>query len=509
MRRTVALLVLALGVPPARADVLALKDGRFVEGVKVQQVEGGYKLLYKNGEVFVPVSMVQECLIEGEKGYEPRSEEERAKLEKGLVPFEGRWVPKGERDSLVAKRRTEKKKKIEERKAHREWRNRYTSKSTNFEFEYTIDPEVFENLKNMMETYYTVFTKKWGISRPNKLGRLKVCFYHDYDSFLQVGGAGWGVLGYFRFIDPLELNFFYERIDPDFTIWVMFHETNHYLTHLIDPDFDYPHNINEPFAEYYGASRWDPVKKEMSVGHVLEGRLTEVLTDIQGGEWKGLEDYLRDKLGYDNYTWGWSFVHFMMETPKYAPKFKSFYLGLARDPAIPRIQHMGDRRTVSGEEMLKAFQRYLGVKDLKPLEKEWHEYIKTKLKLETHRGYEQAAMAAQSTGQNVKARRFFKLAIEKGSTNPTVYRRYAASLRHEGKDSEAAQMLRKAIELGPLEAELYAELGAALRGLKDPKNKDEGKRLFALAKEMDPDNIEIAYLEAVEEVTKETGKRKP
>ena len=496
MRSASALLplVLLLGAAPfASADMLMLKDGRSIEGVKIEKGDGAYTVHYKNGDVRIPEGLVRDCLVEGEGGYEPRNDEEKAKIAQGLVPFEGKWMKKAERDALVAKRLAEKKKRIEDAKAHREWRHRWMTKGTNFDFEYTIPPEIFESYKNLMETYYTVFTKKWNIQRPPKVGRLKVCFYHDYDSFLQVSGGGYGVLAYYRFMPPRELNFFYDRVAPEFTTAVMFHEANHYLTHLIDLDFDYPHCINEAFAEYYGGSKWDPVKKEMTTGGLQEGRLTEVQTDIQGGEMRSLDKYLTDQLGYEDYTWGWSFVHFMMETPKYASKFQKFYVGLAKGKDVERVPSQGTMRTVQGPEILRVFKKYMGVDDIPALEKEWYEYIKG-LKLTTSRGYEEAGFAALGTGQRIKAKRFFKMAVDKGSTNPQLYERYADVLRSEDHVDEAIPLLKKGIELDPLSASLYLSLGKALRASSRDEDKTEGERMLKLARELDPDNVDLEIL---------------
>jgi hypothetical protein len=486
---------------PAAADMLLLKDGRVVEGPKIEEQEDGYHVKFSNGEVVVPKDQVKDCLVQGDQGYVPRDDEEKARLEKGLVPFEGRWVPKAERDAAVGKKIAEKKKRLEEAKAHREWRNRYTVKTANFDFEFTIPPDVAKGYMELMETYYSVFTKYWGIQRPPKAGKLKVCFYRDYDSFLETSGAGYGTLAYYRFVDPRELNFYYDRLDPEETIAIMFHEANHYLSHLVDLDFSYPHCIGEAMAEYYGGSRWDPVKKQMDLGHVQDGRLTEVMTDMQGGEMKKLEDYLRGQLGYDDYTWGWSFVHFMMETPKYTPKFKQFFLALARAKDIQRTG-TGRHRTVLGEEFLRAFKKHMGVQDLSKLEQEWYEHVKA-LKFEGVRGYERAALAALSTGQKLKATRYFKLALEKGSKNPAVYLRYSSLLLSDNKAQEAVDLLKKGIPFDPMNADLYAALGRATRRLDGDANKAEGKRLLELAREIDPDNVELDLL--IEEAVGKVG----
>ncbi len=62
----------------------------------------------------------------------------------------------------------------------------------------------------LMEAYFTQFVKDWRIQVPKGLGKLKVCLYSNYDDMVQIGGAGGGVLGYFRFVPPLELNFFHD-----------------------------------------------------------------------------------------------------------------------------------------------------------------------------------------------------------------------------------------------------------------------------------------------------------
>ncbi len=277
----------------------------------------------------------------------------------------------------------------------------------------------------------------------------------------------------------------------------MFHEANHYLTHLIDLNFHYPHNINEAMAEYYGASKWDPKKKKMKIGGILEGRLTEVMTDIQGGEMAKLEDYLTNKLGYKDYTWGWTFVHFMMETPKYAKKFKKFFLGLARDGDVKRTSE-GGRMTVTGANFLTAFKKKMKVKNISVLEKEWYAYIKQNMKLTSHRGYEHAARAAMGTDRPIRAKRFYKLAIENDSVNPAVYLQYAELLqRKSGNLEEALSLIEKAIKIDPLYSESYLRLAR----IKDRQGEEkEAKRLRRLVREMDPDNTSLMFEDALGKV---------
>jgi tetratricopeptide (TPR) repeat protein len=243
----------------------------------------------------------------------------------------------------------------------------------------------------------------------------------------------------------------------------------------------------------------------MSLGHVQDGRLTEVMTDIQGGEEKKLEAYLQDQLGYDDYTWGWSFVHFMMETPKYQPKFKKFFLAIARDKDIARTGE-GFHRTVAGPEILKAFKRIMGIDDLAALEQEWYAHIKS-LEFGSVRGYERAGLSALSTGREIKAEKYFKLALEKGTKNPAVFLRYAGLLTRKDRAEEAVELLKKGLPHDPLNAQMYAALGRATRRLDGEENQAQGKRWLELARELDPDDVEheLHLEEAVEMAAEGAG----
>ena len=495
-----SILVAAGATPrPVSADTVLLKDSRILDCPHAEkQADGSWTLHFVNGDIVLPAAMVKEAWIVGAQGYEPKDDEEKAKLEKGLVPYEGEWIPKAERDAKAAKRAAEAKRKIEEAKAHREWRNRYKTKTANFEFEYTIPPDIAKGYIDLMETYYGVFTKQFNVSRPPK-EKLKVCFYHDYETFLEVAGVGYGVLAYYLPGPRRELNFFYDRLRPDETTAIMFHEAQHYLSHLLDLKFWIPHNFSESFAEYYGGSHWDPVKKAMTTGGVQEGRLTEILADISAGEHKSLDKFLRNELGYDDYTWGWSFVHFMMETPKYAKKFHTFYVALPTAKDVLRVPR-NEFLTVDGVAILNAFKKYTGIADIPALEKEWYEYIETKLKITGVYGLEEAAFSAMNAGRTIRAKRFFKEAIEKGSKNPAVFLRYGKLLEDR---AEAIALFKKGLEIDPINPALYTALGSLTKAFGGAEAEADGKKLLHLAMELDPDDVETWVL--VEDALEKTG----
>jgi hypothetical protein len=485
-------LVLVLAGRPAGADVLQLKDGRFVEGVPMERTDAGVTLRFASGEVVVPAAMVQDLYVEREGVYEPKNDEEKAQLEKGLVRHDGKWVPKAERDRLVAKKREAQKKKIEEAKAHREWRNRYKTESKHFRFEYTIPPEIFEGLRDLLEAYYDTFTKKWKIKPDTRIGKPPVCLYHDQEYYYQVSGAPRGAIGYFRFVAPIELDLYYDRNDPRLTLDVLFHEGNHLLTHMIDPTFLYPPWVNESLAEYYGASQWDPATKTMSVGHVQEGRLVVLWDQIAQDKWLGLEEMIRNP-SFDaiDYAWGWSFVHFLMETERYSEKFQKFYIGLAKDPKIRRTNSRPGFWDVPASDQIEAFKRYLGVKDLKALETEWRDYVKNKLKVETGRGYADAGAWAFRWDMKIKAKRFLQKAVEAGDTNPSTYATFARVHLAHGDAESAWAMYEKAISLDPLNATYYADFGRELSQRPDDACKARGKKMLALATEIAPDDAYV------------------
>jgi tetratricopeptide (TPR) repeat protein len=500
----VPLLAAALAAGLCAQDMIQLKDGRFVQtaGVKMTRTPEGVKVHFKNGDVMVKKDLVLEAAVSKTEGMaEEKPPADAAEKEAaGFVRFEGKWLKKEQRDKLLDDRQRARAKKIKEAMDHRDWKARYKKSTANFDFEYTIDPEVMGDFSAMMEEYYKRFLGEWKIAKPADMGKLKVCFYHDQDLYYQVSGAPRGAIGYFRFVKPIELNFYFDRNDRDLTFLVMFHETNHYLTHLIAPDFYYPIWINESLAEYYGASKWDPVKKQMAVGFLQEGRLTSIQDDILNSKWQDLDALMHlDQSGFgaDKYAWGWSFVHYLLENKKYAQKFKAFYVGLARDKAVKKVPFQGSMKTVPPDETIKYLLQTLGVKDLKTLEKEWHEYVKG-LKPTSGRGFAEAAEMYSMYGMPLKAKRFYETAIEKGDKRAVVYHGLGRVLEQKGEHEAAEAAYRSAVECDPLNGVYYAALASAVsRKTKDPKN-EETKRLRLLALEVDPDNSELIQLLSIE-----------
>ncbi|MBK7877229.1 MAG: hypothetical protein IPJ77_16050 [Planctomycetes bacterium] len=477
-------LLLAL---PASADLLMLKDGRILDQKPMHRVDGGIEVQYEHGTILVPAEMIHDAVLEEDKQFVPKSDEEKAQTAKGMVRFEGKWITPPQRDQLVAKRVEKHKKSLEQMKARGEWRNRAIVETKWFRFEHTLPDHVFDPYREAMEAYFDAFAKTWKLKVPKQEDRLPVCFYVDEESFHQIGGVPQGVLGYFRFVKPWDLNIFYERLDPALTEDVMFHEANHYLQQLIDQRFAYPHFPGESLAEYYGASAWDPEKKKLTVGLVQEGRLCEVQTDIAGGNRMELSKLVTKEGAYEHYTWGWTLVHFLMNTPAYKDKFVKFFLSLPNAKGVLKESGPAGMTTIKQDDVLTVFMSELGIKDapaLRKLEKEWHDYIDEKLTLVTTTGLEKAAFKAKETGRKLRATRLFKEAIEKGSKNALVYSELAELYRTEGKTSEAIDAMKQALAIDPLSGKFYFDLADAL----ERSDKAEAERLKALAKEIGYDD---------------------
>jgi hypothetical protein len=484
-------LVLAVCAAPAAADILMLKDGRVVDDKPMHRVADGIEIRYEHGVVLVPTALVQDAVLEEDKVWTPQTEEEKTQTAKGFVRFEGKWVTPRQREELVAKRVEKHKKLLEEMKSHREWRNRQILDTKFFRFEYTLPQHVFEPYRDAMEAYFAEFARTWKIKTPKAEERLPVCFYVDEESFHQIGGVPPGVLGYFRFVKPWDLNIFYERLDPGLSEDVMFHEANHYLQLLVDQKFAVPHFPGESLAEYYGASSWDPEKKKLTVGLIQEGRLCEIQTDSAGDERPGLAQLISAPRGspgaYQHYTWGWSFVHFLMNDARYRDKFVRFFLSLSGAKGVAHVSAgNGDMQTIEQADVLTVFMRELGLKDanaLRKLEAEWYDYVDTKLKLVGASGLEKAGFEAKHAGRKLRATRLLQEALDKGSTNALVYKELAELLVDAGKPEVSIELLKKGLAIDPLNGEFYHLLAERMRAFgKD--HKDEFERLQALAKEV-------------------------
>lgn len=496
MRRTVVLFVLAALAPLALADSVLLKDGRYFEVPKLSKANESFVVGYAHGIVTVPAHLVKDYFIAESGGeYKPKDDDEAKKVAAGLVPFEGKWITKQARDAALAKRSAEAKAKFEEAKKHSEWKDRYKKTTAHFDFEYTVTPELGQKYMDMFEVYYATFAKTWSVKQPAGK-KLKVCFYNNFRDYTRIGNAP-GSLGYFRFVEPLELNFFYDRRDERLTLDVLFHELNHYLFHLYTTgDIMLPAWIEEGMAEYYGACEWDPNTKTMKVGVKQEGRLVNLLDAIDGDEMQDLQAMMSlPAIDALQYAWSWSLCHMLLENPKTKDKFITFVKRMAQDG---KLKHETSPRNsafvwVPPADQIELFMKTMGIKDLGAFEQEWYAYIKS-MKVESARGYHRAALACIQWDRPIRAKMYLEKAVGMYSDNPDTYIELGELYAQDKKFDKAVTMFTKAIELDPFNPSAYAKLGRATMMLEGEENKQKGKNLQLLAVDMDPYDSSLLFL---------------
>ncbi|MEM7518085.1 MAG: hypothetical protein AAF368_14330, partial [Planctomycetota bacterium] len=351
-----------------------------------------------------------------------------------------------------------------------------------FRWEFTIPRHVWDRYSDSLEAYYKAFTKDWRVKRDKRKKKLMINFFGDRKEYHRTSGAPGGALAYFMFLGDYDLCVFYDRLDGDSTEMVLFHEASHYLQKLINEKFRYPHWPSEGIAEYYGGSLWDAEKKKLAVGLIQEGRLTEVQNDISLGKYITLDSVITEE-AYTDYTWGWTLVHFLMNDKRYRKGFEKYFVGLANAKGVRREVGTFELRYVKPAESLRYFRECLGVKSdeaFAELQREWYDYIENVLKLESTSGLEKAALSAKQGGKPLRAKRLYSEALEAGSTNAMAHHHYAQLLKDES-PSKARDLWEKAIELDPLVGTFHFQLGRL------QKDKDERKRMMALAKELDPE----------------------
>lgn len=505
---TLALSLLAPGAAAAQSqgeDMLLLKDGRiFVDVELVTTPAGEVTVQFANGEVAVPSHLIEEALDLDAPPPEPKNDDERAKIAEGKMLYQGKWVTASKRDKMFRDEIEDRRKELKAIQDSQLWRNRSLEKTKHFEFEYTVPPHVFAIYRDQLEAYFKVFAKDWKVKPPKENPRLKICMYVTESDFLQIGGVPKGVLGYFRFVDPMELNFFYDRRDPVFTTEVLFHEANHYMQKLIDLEFKMPHFPGEAIAEYYGGAHWDIEKKKLTVGLVLPSRLVEVKTDIATGKYWGLEELVSADEAYQHYTWGWTLAHFLMKSKKHEKNFKKFVMALADDKKVKRDSvSIGaiPLKMVRGKEVWNTFRRYMKIESdeaVKELEKEWHSYIDNELKVEGVRAKEAAGVRAVKgwPRQEIRGKRLLTEAVEEGSINPIVYQTLGEMHFDDRDYSKAAELFEKAVSFDPLEPGYTFWHGMALKRI---GQSEEGQQLIELAKEMGINDPSLRFLLELED----------
>ena len=480
--------VLAALLLPAFDKVL-LKDGRTIEGIIVKGDDANITKL-KIGMVEVPIrnDLIDKTYVENMEGYVPKNKQEEEELKKGNVLFEGRWMSRTRREGELKKRADAEKAAITQALKMQDWRNAKTEETRHFIVTSNCTDEIRMEYMDRLEAYYKYFTEDWGITlSPGEVrGKMKFMLYRDYDDFLRVTGVPFGVGGFFSQTAG-ELQLYHDLEDPEETRDTLFHEGNHLLTYLIDTHFDYPTWMNEGMAEYFGTTEIDE-KGKFHVGGLQYGRIAALRTEKSNGTFKRLRDDImlveQQEYGFWHYAYGWSFVHFMMTSPKYGSGFRSFFATLPanRDLQITNefLSEKGDTyRVPTLDSVVASLEKRFG-KSVEELEAEWLDYIEQSYGDLSPMAYYKAAKMAlafpQDDGSHVKtALEYMEKAVSMGIQNAACYRDYAEMLRKggvlEARDAnllkppdplKAWVMVQKAIELNPIDPYNYTESAGIL-----------------------------------------------
>ena len=487
----VAALLTTASLEDDAGDILVLKDGRIIDGFSMEQAEGHVVVELKSGSIEIQNSLV-DVLLEKDKevSFVPQTDEEREQFEKGFVRFEGRWTKLRTATKEIKKAVTARVEQAEEDKSREQWKDRYITETKYFQWEHTTPLATTTRFIDACDAYYEIFKKDWKIKRDKKKPKLPINFYTSHKDFVR-GSAGGGALAYFRFVEPYDLCAFYDRLDPQFTEQVLFHELGHYLHKLIDEDFKYPHWPGESLSEYYGGAKWDPASKSLEVGLIHNGRLAVIKREMADGKKIVLREMITTR-GFEDYTWGWSFVHMLMNDKKHQKNFKKFFLGLATDKDVKRTRASFNLKFVEGEEVLRYFMECLKLEDqaaLRKLEKQWYDYITEELEFSGDNALIWEAKTASSQGEKKRARKLYEEAFGESMESPLAKAHFDyAKLLRKVKDKEGERLthLRAAVTKAPLTAEYRFALGRELSKSEDAKEKAEGEKLLAIAKELDP-----------------------
>ncbi|MDG2150124.1 MAG: DUF1570 domain-containing protein [Planctomycetota bacterium] len=514
--RTLALLTLgALLCPPAAAfDKVLLKDGRIIEGKLLESEDAGFVRIRLAG-VDIPIheDLVSKTYVEDLDDYVPQNQKEEQYLKKGWVLFEGRWMSRTRRESELKKRKNADKEIIDKLRREQKWSNAKELETTHFEIMSNCPQEILDDYVDRLEGYYKNFLAHWSIKLAPSLRKEKRKFflYRNYEDFLSITQQSRGVQGFFNWVLG-ELHLYHSDSNPEYTIAVLYHEGNHLLTHLIDPKYRYPMWMNEGMAEYYGSAKVDE-NGEFLVGGLQYGRMAAMRTDAEKGNQIPLMEVLTaegSQYTARHYAYGWSFVHFLMQTEEYANTFQKFFAKLPKNRDV-EVKNNSGATNIAGKEysivvtepdiysVIESLEKQLG-KSVDELEAEWLEFQTQAYDDLTGPAYYHAARLASRSGEVspesvAAALDYYAKAVALDIQIAECYREYAAMLREGGlsflqvREPDiplAWDMIQKAIELDPIEAANYVESGRILLENSPVQNLDQALAMVETAQALAP-----------------------
>ncbi len=276
------------------------------------------------------------------------TQEDKEKLEKGLVLYKGKWMPEAEmyeakgyvkhlgnwispsRLKTIQKRQEMARERI---KFSSDWKNawKYQTKQGHFIITSNVSPELVQELGVAMEQCYAELSKVFSLRK--EVRNINVEVYATQQQFMKHSAeerinVGSNTLGYFYWGPSTGIRAFYAGTMEQ-TLSTLFHECTHLIMRQVCGDV--PTWANEGLAVFFESAR--RTTKGMQLETIPFGRLWHLKKMMEQGEIS--LNHLCKLDGPNQYTGqyypqGWSLIYYLLyaEKGKYRRNFESFFGGL-------------------------------------------------------------------------------------------------------------------------------------------------------------------------------------
>lgn len=278
------------------------------------------------------------------------TQEDKAKLEQGLVLYQGKWIPEDDmykakgyvkhlgtwiskaRLASIQKRQQQARERI---KFASDWANAWVYKTEpgHFVIKSNVSPELVKEIGLAMEQCYNELAKVFGAKTQVKAINVEV--YATQDQFIRESAAsgfpmGRNVLGYFYWGPSTGIRAFYAGTLEQ-TLSTLFHECTHLVIHNVCEEV--PTWANEGLAVFFESAERD--EKGMKLETIPFNRLWHLKRMLKEGDLslnrlcqlRGMGEYTGQY-----YPQGWGLIHFLLyaEKGKNRKSFENFYGGLTK-----------------------------------------------------------------------------------------------------------------------------------------------------------------------------------
>ncbi len=505
------LLSVALLAPPALAnlpiprgglDNILLKDRRVIRCKVGEETEGRLAIEMEGHTFQIPRDDVLAIRYYRDFDSTPTNEAEEAKVAKGMVKWEGKWLSEKRATSLREAEEKRLQALLDEDAKHAEWDNRWILETKHFRIEANIPKAKLDLYAEMLEAYYKHLEKQLGIRLKGKWKRFKlpVYFFKHREEYLKRRrdsgqDKGEHALGHFVPVtDKEELVMFDQKGNTKGTLEVMFHEATHFLIYLTDPNLRKPRWMNEACAEYYGGAEFED--GEFSPGQVHDARVLGFIHSSERGKLESLENLIEAgnpgaSAGLQSfppqfYDQSWLIAHYCMNTKKHQRRWKTYLEKILERKVKTEAIEASANKFVPWEEDFALFTNTLKIKDPKDFQKDLLKYART-LPLRQARGYVRRGEMLLFGGDREGARAEWAKAEETaGDDADALFALYRCYSRFApDKMAQAKQYLRDSVDLDPLDVRKRYEFAQTLT------NPDHTLEQLRICYMIEPEDVDV------------------